>query len=114
MEQTTPFREPRLNQIKMPPPKDLINISGIPKDALRKELLEALKSSIIKEDKKEFLKDHRKLSWFIDEGLRYAVKVYIKPKDFVDASGLGERCDADTVREVVKRLRQDYPLGPSA
>ncbi|KAB8274479.1 hypothetical protein BDV30DRAFT_237668 [Aspergillus minisclerotigenes] len=82
----------------MPPPKDLINISGIPKDALRKELLEALKSSIIKEDTKEFLKDHHKLSWFIDEGLRYAVKVYVKPKDFVDASGLGERCDADTVR----------------
>lgn len=114
MEQTTPFREPRLNQIKMPPPKDLINISGISKDALRKELLEALKSSIIKEDTREFLKDHRKLSWLIDEGLRYAVKVYVKPKDFVGASGLGKRCDADTVREVVKRLRQDYPLGPSA
>ncbi|QMW27706.1 hypothetical protein G4B84_002995 [Aspergillus flavus NRRL3357] len=84
----------------MPPPKDLINISGISKDALRKELLEALKSSIIKEDTREFLKDHRKLSWLIDEGLRYAVKVYVKPKDFVGASGLGERCDADTVLNI--------------
>ncbi|OGM50563.1 hypothetical protein ABOM_000891 [Aspergillus bombycis] len=112
---TSLSRKSSPNQTKRPPPKNLINIAGIPKDVLREELLKALNPFTMKDKAiEEFFNRHSILSGFIDKPLSYAVGKYIRPKDFLDASGLGKRCDPNIICETVQKLRYKYPLNTTA
>ncbi|KAB8262735.1 hypothetical protein BDV32DRAFT_147283 [Aspergillus pseudonomiae] len=113
---TSCFRKPSPNQTKSPPPENLINITGIPKDVLYEELLKVLKPIIMKDrETEEFLNRHPILLRFIiDKPLNYAVKKYIKPQVYLDPSGLGKHCDANIIIETVQKLRDKYPLNPTA